>query len=266
MIYDLQKASIMKRFSAFLLDLVIFVMLFIGILFLGSTIVNYDQYMDDYLAISQSVKEEHNIKAIEDEYGILFNDYGQMTTEEIELIPQEVRIAYDKCYEVLETHTELSRLMAIMVYLALAIFSISMLLTHLILEFFVPLLFKNGQTIGKKIFSIAVMRVDGVRITPFLLFVRTIFGKYTIETMLPAIMLLLFLAGFDLIVCFAVVLLIFLIQVVLLITSKTRSPIHDYLSSTVVVDMQSQMIFDNEDAKREYQLRLHKEAVEKAPY
>ena len=266
MVYDLQKASIMKRFSAFLLDLVIFVMLFFGVMFAGSTIVNYDQYMDDYLAISQQVKDDHNIKALEDEYGILFNQYDQMTEDEIALIPEEVRTAYDRCYDVLETHTKLNELLAMMIYLALAILSISILITHLILEFFIPLLFKNGQTIGKKIFSIAVMRVDGVRISPFLLFVRTVFGKYTIETMLPVTMFLLFLVGFDLIVCFAVLLLIFLIQVALLITSKTRSPIHDYLSSTVVVDMQSQMIFESEDAKREYQLRLHKEAVDKAPY
>jgi hypothetical protein len=36
-----------------------------------------------------------------------------------------------------------------------------------LLEFLVPYLLKNGQTVGKKMFSLGVMRVDGVKISTF---------------------------------------------------------------------------------------------------
>ena len=57
-----------------------------------------------------------------------------------------------------------------------------------------------------------------------------------------------------------------LIQIILLIVTRTNSLIHDTLSSTVVIDFASQMIFDSVEAKREYQLRIHKEEAEKSDY
>ena len=51
-----------------------------------------------------------------------------------------------------------------------------------------------------------------------------------------------------------------------MITSKTNATIHDKLSQTVVVDMQSQMIFNTEQEMRAYKARLHEEQVKKQPY
>ena len=141
-----------------------------------------------------------------------------------------------------------------------------MLIAFVILEFIVPLLLKNGQTIGKKVFSIAVMRVDAVRITPLVLFVRSILGKYTIGTMVPLIMLLTLLFGATPLMPIAILLGVLIIQILLFIFTKTNSLIHDSLASTVVVDLQSQMIFDSVEEKTEYQLRLHNEAANKANY
>ena len=55
---------------------------------------------------------------------------------------------------------------------------------------FVPLKLGNGQTIGKKVFGIGVMRVDGVQLTTIQLFIRTILGKFTLETMIPVYIVL----------------------------------------------------------------------------
>ena len=46
-----------------------------------------------------------------------------------------------------------------------------------------------------KIFSIGVMRYDGVRVSPLLMFVRTILGKCTIETLIPLFLIFLLLVG-----------------------------------------------------------------------
>ena len=123
---------------------------------------------------------------------------------------------------------------------------------------------QNGQTLGKKIFALGVMRTDCVKISPMILFVRTVLGKYTIGTMVPILMLLSLLFGVPPLMPMAVILLVLLLQVVLFITTKTNSFIHDSLASTVVVDFQSQMIFDSIEAKNEYILRLHAEDAEKA--
>ena len=136
----------------------------------------------------------------------------------------------------------------------------------MVLEFIVPICLKNGQTIGKKIFSIAVMRTDCVRVSPVVMFMRAILGKYTVETMIPTIIVIMMIFGVGSYVTLAVLFLIFLFQIILVIATKTNSFIHDILSSTVVVDLQSQMIFDSLEAKNEYILRLHSEDAKNAKY
>lgn len=266
MIYDLQKASLMKRFSAFLLDIMLLFMLFTALMLLVSSVVGYDTYLYGLEDRLTSIQEKHNVPVIEKEYGIKFNEFQYMFPDEVAKLPQEVQVAFKACTEEMNKDSEAIKLYETIMSLSIAIVSISMLLSYIILEFIVPLLFKNGQTLGKKMFSLAVMRTDCVKITPIVLFIRTILGKYTIGTMVPLVMLLTLAFGSTPLMPLTVIALIFLIQIVLLITTKTNSLIHDSLASTVVVDLQSQMIFDTVEAKNEYQLRLHKEATDKSDY
>lgn len=266
MIYDLQKASLMKRFSAFLLDLVILFMCFVGVMLLMSAITNYDGYFEKLEVRTNEIQERYNIFEIEKSSGVLFTDFQYMMEDQKSLLPEAVLVPYTLCTEEMNSDPETIKLYETITNLSLVILSVSLMICFVILEFLIPLFLKNGQTVGKKIFSIAVMRKDGIKLSPQLLFIRTILGKYTIGTMVPVVMLLMLIIGADPIVPLAVIVLMFLIQVILFLTNKTRPLIHDSLASTVVVDFQSQMIFDSVEAKQEYQLRLHKEAVDKAPY
>ena len=146
------------------------------------------------------------------------------------------------------------------------IISLSMLIAFLILEFIVPLIFKNGQTLGKKIFGIAVMRVDGVKIPAFQLFIRAVLGKYTIETMVPLFIIMLFLMGTLGITGPIVILLLIVLQIVVMVVSKTNSPIHDLLAVTVVVDINTQMIFDSTAEMIEYKKKRAEEQALAKPY
>lgn len=266
MIFDLQKASLMKRISAFLLDFILIVMLFTGMMLLVSDITNYDSNLVALENQLISIQEKYNIPQIEEEYKVKFTDYQYMFENEVAELPQEVQDVFNACNEEMNTDGHAIKLYETIMTLSILIVAISMLIAFIILEFVVPLILGNGQTFGKKIFSIAVMRVDGVKITAQVLFIRAILGKYTISTMVPIIMLLTLLFGSTPLMPLIVILAIFLIQIVLLIATKTNSLIHDSLASTVVVDMQSQMIFDSVEAKNEYVLRLHKESVDKADY
>ena len=60
--------------------------------------------------------------------------------------------------------------------------------------------------------------------------------------------------------------LIGLLQIVLLIVSRTNSVIHDYLANTVTVDMSSQLIFRTTEELIAYQKRVAAEKAAKQVY
>ena len=267
MIYDIQKASLLKRISAFLLDIMFMAMCILGFALLLSTITDFDNYSKGYYNRVSEIQEAHNISEISEKYNLTFSEYSAMTDEEKNNLPQEYAelvSAFENCISACNSDAELIKFDEIRFTLALFIGSFALLLSFLVLEFAIPMIFKNGQTLGKKLFSIAVIRVDCVKVSPFELFVRSILGKYTIETMVPCLMLISFYGAP--IMSITVLLLIALLQIVMIITTKTNSLIHDKLASTVVVDLQSQMIFDSVNAMKEYKLKIHKEQADKAQY
>ena len=151
--------------------------------------------------------------------------------------------------------------------LSLIVLIISSLVAYSALEFAVPLFIGNGQTVGKKIFGVAVMRIDGVKVSPFVMFARAILGKYTLETMIPVFAVLMFFSNSGIwLVAGLVSFMIAALELGLLIFSKTRPMIHDALATTVCVDMASQMIFNSQEELIEYKKRIHKEDAEKAKY
>lgn len=150
--------------------------------------------------------------------------------------------------------------------LTLMITTVSILLGYSILEFFIPLYMKDGRTLGKRIFGLALMRTDGVRITAPLLFIRTLLGKFTIETMIPVLILLMILFGGIGIPGTVILGLILLLQIIILFATDTNALIHDLLAKTTVVDDASQMMFDSEEALLEYKKKLHAEQVARQTY
>jgi uncharacterized RDD family membrane protein YckC len=249
MIYDLQKASVLKRAAAWLLDTILLVVLACGIGMILSAALNYDQH-------SQAL--EACYERYEKEFGIDFDVYAELTEEE--------QARFEAANAALQKDTEALKAYNMVVNLSLTIVSLSVLLSYLALEFVVPLLFGNGQTMGKKVFGIALVRVDGVKITTFALFVRTLLGKYTIETMIPVLMAMMIFIGTIGILGPAIVLGLVILQVALIVTSPTNSALHDHMAATVAVDLASQMIFATPEDLVEYKKQVHAEQVKNQPY
>ena len=249
MIYDLQKASVLKRAAAWLLDTILLVVLACGIGMILSAALNYDQH-------SQAL--EACYERYEKEFGIDFDVYAELTEEE--------QARFEAANAALQKDTEALKAYNMVVNLSLTIVSLSVLLSYLALEFAVPLLFGNGQTMGKKVFGIALVRVDGVKITTFALFVRTLLGKYTIETMIPVLMATMMFIGTIGILGPAIVLGLVILQVALIVTSPTNSALHDHMAATVAVDLASQMIFATPEELVEYKKQVHAEQVKNQPY
>jgi uncharacterized RDD family membrane protein YckC len=153
-----------------------------------------------------------------------------------------------------------------MINLTLTVVSVGILLSYLVLEFAVPMLLKNGQTVGKKIFGLGVMRVHGVKMNGVAMFIRTFLGKYTLETMIPVLVVIMLLFNMTGLMGTLLVLGIGLTQIIMMIVTRTNSTIHDMLADCVVVDLSSQMIFDTEEELLDYKKRMSAENAARESY
>ena len=246
--YDFQKADMWKRISAWLFDFILIGIVIVGIALGLSAVLKYDEH---YQRLSDCYTR------YEQEYGIDLD----ISSEDYAKLSEDAKAKYLAAGEKMESDPEIGIRYNIVVNLVLIITALSVLIGFFIMEFIIPVCLGNGQTLGKKIFSIGVMRVDGVRVTPFIMFVRAILGKCTIETLVPIFIIIMIILGSTGIVGIAVLAGIALSQVVLVIATKERTPIHDRFAQTVTVDMASQMIFDSPEELLAYKQRIHQEMV-----
>ena len=253
MIYDLQKAGMWKRISAFLFDNILLLVAIVGIAALLSTMLGYDKHSNTLNAAYEKY---------ETQYGITFNT----TQEQYNAMTEAEKANYDAAYDALTADEEAMYAYSMMVNLMLVILSGAILLAMFIFEFAVPMLFGNGQTLGKKIFGIAIMRTDGVKVSGPLMFIRTILGKFTIETMIPVIILFMMFLGTIGIIGPFIFIVLLVLQCIMLVMSKSGRLIHDYLAKTVAVDMSSQMIFDTVEDMVEYKKSVAAEKAAKQDY
>ncbi len=253
MIFDLQKASMLKRISAFMFDIIMLGILAVGLGFIISSLTGYDKYSTALNDTYDKYEAEYSI-----EFEIAEDTYRSFTDEE--------RANYDAAYNALINDADAMYAYNMVINLTLLIITLAILLSYVVLEFVIPLMFDNGQTLGKKIFGIALMRTDGVKISAPLLFIRTILGKFTIETMIPVLIIIMIYFNSIGVVGILVLFLILVLEISLLISTKTNSMIHDVLAKTVAVDLASQMIFDTEADMIAYKNKVHSEKAVRETY
>ena len=243
-----------KRISAFLFDAIMMFIAAVGFVFLLSLAVGFDGYVEQYNSRREVFEEMHGVS-------LEIN-----SEEEYNALSDTERAAFDKAYAEFTADGEANYSFTMMFQLAIITITFGILAAFLILEFAIPLLFKNGQTLGKKIFGIGIMRLDGVKVTAPFMFIRTILGKYTIETMVPILLFIMIIFGTVGLMGPVIILLILVMNLGMIIATRTRSPIHDMLANTVAIDFASQMIFDTPEALLEYKQRIHAEMAEKKEY
>lgn len=253
MISDLQKASIWKRVSAAMFDAILVGILAVGLAYLLSVVTGYDGY-------NQTMNDAFS--GYEQQYGVTF----EMTEEQYVAMTDAERERYNEAYDALCRDEAAMYAYNMMVNLTLLISTLGIFFAFLALEFAVPLWLGNGQTLGKKIFGICLMRTDGIKINAPLLFIRTVLGKYTIETMIPVLIIVMIFFNMIGIVGPLVLALILILQTALLAVTHTNAAIHDLLAKTVVVDYLSQRIFENEEELIEFKKKLHTERVARSEY
>ena len=253
MTYDIQKASISKRISAYLFDGILTGVVIVAVIWLLSAILNYNSYSENL---------EKAYETYEKQYGINF----EITQEEYLALSEDERADYDDAYAALVADTDAMYNYNMVINLTLLMITGGVLLGIMMIEFVVPMLLGNGQTLGKKIFGIALIRQDGVKLNTMQLFTRTVLGKFTLETMLPVYMLIMIFFNAIGRIGLIVIAGIGLLQLILLVVTRNNQLLHDLLAGTVAVDMASQRIFKTTDDLIAYQKRVAAEKATRQPY
>lgn len=253
MVYDLQKAGLWKRIAAWMFDGILTAVLAVGLGFVLSLLLGYDSH-------SQALDAAYD--RYEQEYGIVF----EITQEEYEAMTDAQKLNYDAATQALTADAEAGRAFNLLVNLSLVILSVSCMVAILLWEFAIPLYFGNGQTLGKKIFGLCLVRTDCVRLNKLQLFTRTLLGKFALETMLPVYIVFLTFWGILGVTGTAILFVLAAAQLLSLVISRTNSALHDLLAGTAVVDMASQMIFRDTEELIEFQKRVAAERAARDPY
>ncbi len=253
MICDLQRASMWKRIAASLFDWILTGVAAVGIALLLSVVLDYDSYSRELSDVYVSYEEA---------YGVSFD----MTGEEYSELTDEQKARYDEAQEAFLSDEKALYAYNMTVNLTMIIVTMSIMVAVMLFMFVLPLIFGNGQTLGKKAFSIGVIRTDCVKISNVQLLIRTLLGVYTIETMIPVYIIIMLLFGIIDIAGTFILLILAAAEIITMTVTHTNSMIHDLLAGTAVVDLTSQMVFGSTDELIEYKKKLHAEAVVKQPY
>lgn len=244
MIFDLQRAGTGKRIAAFLFDAIVFAVLATGIGFLLSMVTGYDRH---------SAKLQESYSKYEEEYGVTFN----IDSTEYYAMDEAQRENYQNAVDALAADADADAAFRTVASLVLVITTASLLLGYLTIDVLFPFIFGNGQTPGKKIFGIGIISPDGIRASRFQIFTRAILAKFTVETMIPVLLIMLFIfSNLNLMLLILLLFGIGVLQLILFFSTRNHALIHDLIAGTVAVDLQSQLVFDNEEEKRLFEERI----------
>lgn len=262
---ELKRIGIIKRASAFLLDVILLVVLATGFIFLVSLICNYGeeealaiQYYEEWEDFRKQcvphVAEVYGFEYAETDAGYEITKDGKAATledviaalEESEGNDPETATEYEQ-YQNLTPASKVNVQYRYVYTLLFTMSSVGILLAYLVQEFIIPLILKNGQTIGKKIFGICLVRSNTVKISTVQLFARTFLGKFAIETMFPVLLVFLFLFGGIGALALILVAALLLLNAIVFLATRNKTPIHDIFADTVAVDMNLQVICKSEE-------------------
>lgn len=250
---SLQKANFGKRIIAAIFDGILISIIAVGLIALFAGLFKSDDYLNKVNAAYDKY---------ESQYGIEF----QITEQEYQELSDEQKSNWDLAYEALLDDEDAIYAYNMYINLTLLITTFSILFSVIIIEFVVPLFFGNGQTLGKKIFGIALMHKDGIRVGNIQLFARAVLGKFAIELMIPIYIIMMILFNSIGIVSVVILFILLAVEIICLITTRTNSLLHDVLAGTVAVDMASQRIFESREALIEHTKKLHAEQANKPTY
>ena len=137
MTISIQKANFWKRISAYLFDFILAAILTVGFGAILSATINYNSHLDRYKEIQQYYVEKYDLNP-------------DLSDEEYSKLTDEQKQPYIDADKELRSDPEANKEMMLILSLSLVIVSCSLLLATAVIHVVVPIIFKNGQTLGKR--------------------------------------------------------------------------------------------------------------------
>lgn len=250
---DLQRATLWKRMAAWLLDMILIAILAVGAAATVSALLNYEGTAE-------------KLDAVYDDYGTRYGVDLRISQAEYSALTEEKRESFNAAIETMNEDEAALLLYNKLINTTVMIVTLGLLVGIMIMEFLIPLILKNGQTVGKKCFGIGLMREDGIKLSTMQLFVRALLGKYTLCSMLPGYLLILLLFGKLGLVGLLILFGLFVTQMCLLLFSRNHVGIPDQMAATVQVDLASQKIFESTEDLVEYTRKIHADRARRQNY
>ena len=113
------------------------------------------------------------------------------------------------------------------------------MLTGFIIFCLIPLILKNGQTLGKKLMKLALVSTNEVKVKGWNVFARWAIGIFAFETMIN----LYFVTQWTIPV-------VLIISVITALVTRKGMALHDYIGGTIVVDLNNTVILDSVEERR----------------
>ena len=208
----------------------------------GPTLFTYslDGETPKYNEFAIPVVSENGTKPLTDAGKKQLRQYFYMSDEEVKESEKGATLRYIYYYA-LSDLTSLSKLQndynKYALYGVTLPLVITIILSFAIFYFVIPLFFKNGETIGKKVMHICLVNKLGYQYKRVQLLPRVLFPMlFTI--------IVVFFAGFS-IWAFAGVSLFILASFLFVVFTKDNKALHDFLAGTLVVDARASTWFDN---------------------
>jgi uncharacterized RDD family membrane protein YckC len=244
------KASPLKRLAALVIDLILLLAITLGVVAAMYSSMDYAKHEEQYEISCQKYSEQFGV------------DLTASRTEQSELSDEEIA-KYTKAWEAFNADETAMNAVKSMLGINLLSLAVGFFAAYLILELLLPLIFGNGQTIGKKILGLCVMHKYHVRVGTAQMIFRTILGKYFIETLIPVVMFQLRNYGALGTTASLVLAGIAMTQGFFVLMSQANCGIHDKLFKTVVADFNEQYIFDTLDERIDFEEAYEEELAKR---
>ncbi len=216
----LRKVPFFKRLLALMLDWMFIVILISTCVIPMSWLMKVSDYGEKF---------DNYYSKYEKMYGVNFG----LTPEEFNALTEEELKLYEEAYNALTSDEEATAAHDALLKRMLGSIELSILAAYLVMDVLFPLMFKNGQTLGKRAFNLSVVRTNGEPASMLTILSRTVIGKFTLETAIPVLVISSILMGslnlFGVLYAAAIL----IANVILLI--KKNIVLHDLLADTVVV-------------------------------
>lgn len=262
--YELKQAKLSKRICAFFIDFLIFVIIFSASMFIFSNYIKdyneakkvyddkcleynlvvektneegekytaswtvYDFLLSDFASAGCRVEKEEDIKEISDECNKEYTDF--LTAQNEAFGKDEVATT---AYESVCNYR-------------LLFFTISAFLPLLIINIVFPFIFKNGQTLGKKVMKLGLVSKNGVKVSNLNVVVRFLIGIFALEV-LPFMIYLAVSNVYT--ICLLIGMAISFVNFCLFIFTNNHYMIHDRIGGTIVIDSHTTIIFNSIEEK-----------------